>query len=1055
MNDMTIIPAGAGSGKTFRIKTDLTAWVKAKKVRPERIMAVTFTEAAAGELRDRIQASLLQAGMVDEAMAVERAYISTIHALGLRLMTEHAFAAGASPSPRQLSDAERELLLRIELARSEVLEVIKADLPRYGYAGAYGGKTIEDDFRGIILKAVDVLQGLGEGATNPALVDAVVAELRENYGPVVADGAPLAAAVREAASALLRAYRDGGKPFANSDAARKDFEAQHRALREAVRPGELERNWKLWTILSKLRVSGKKLELPEDFVALSNIVRTAAERIAEHPGPLADACTNLRAVVLGAQEVMQRYSDAKRKAGVIDFADMITSAERLLRTRPDVLDALLAEVDCVIIDEFQDTNPVQFALLWRIAQRAPRTLLVGDTKQSIMGFQGADPRLTAELERQFTDNVDPLKNNRRSDPRIMAFVNEVSARMFGERYIALTPTREPTGETALELIAVTEGRKSRKAKPELHIAARIKRLLDGGDTLVIDRYSGEKRPVRPGDIALLCRTHAQGARYADKLRELSVPVRINQNGWLDSPVVQAARAALAYVADPDDHYSALLYLTLGPPALDLQTAMLALADGKLAALHGLEGLTALSARAAVMPLASLLGEIMKVAGIFEWGLGLSDPRQMRANLLRLEAEVANFEAAHRDMKAAAGFYGETAPVFLGWLEAQRKDRDFDRQPDPESSGATGVEIVTWHSSKGREWNIVVVVGLDTKVEEKAGNVWAEFSSFDNLGEVLNSAQLKFTPRLPVPEKQKLFTAACQASVNEDARRLLYVALTRARDRMLLEWPLFQLTKRKPESEDEDGVSYATLLADEADVSMTDRGVSVGAQAFDARLTHCGSAVPPEFETAANSARTTGQVFGTECAIATVPLTPWVRNPSQAIASEQPGGMSINVVDLGVSVDGSIDPNTTYAERGTAWHLAYRVALSAPHRYQAVAAATGLDTHVLESIARQAEALKAWLTANGYTDIYTELPVQLFEADGSSASGVVDCVAIGPAGGLVIDHKSGAAPDLQAGVERYAAQIEGYKDILAKLFADRAQWKCAINFVAIGKLALSK
>ena len=105
---LVIVPAGAGAGKTHRIKTQLSDWVKRGIVRPERILAVTFTEAAAGELRERIRAGLLADGLVAEAMAVERAYVSTIHGLGLRLLTEHALAAGTSPQPRHLADAERD-----------------------------------------------------------------------------------------------------------------------------------------------------------------------------------------------------------------------------------------------------------------------------------------------------------------------------------------------------------------------------------------------------------------------------------------------------------------------------------------------------------------------------------------------------------------------------------------------------------------------------------------------------------------------------------------------------------------------------------------------------------------------------------------------------------------------------------------------------------------------------------------------------------------------------------------------------------------------------------
>lgn len=109
--DLVIVPAGAGAGKTHRIKTQRSEWIAAGVVRPERILAVTFTEAAASELRERIRSGLLAEGLVSEALAVERAYVSTIHGLGLRLLTEHALAAGGSPQPRHLGDAERGLLM--------------------------------------------------------------------------------------------------------------------------------------------------------------------------------------------------------------------------------------------------------------------------------------------------------------------------------------------------------------------------------------------------------------------------------------------------------------------------------------------------------------------------------------------------------------------------------------------------------------------------------------------------------------------------------------------------------------------------------------------------------------------------------------------------------------------------------------------------------------------------------------------------------------------------------------------------------------------------------
>ena len=106
LDGVQLIQASAGTGKTFTLATLAARLGVERGLRIGQVLAVTFTEAAAGELRERIRAGLLADGLVSEAMAVERAYVSTIHGLGLRLLTEHALAAGASPQPRHLGDAE-------------------------------------------------------------------------------------------------------------------------------------------------------------------------------------------------------------------------------------------------------------------------------------------------------------------------------------------------------------------------------------------------------------------------------------------------------------------------------------------------------------------------------------------------------------------------------------------------------------------------------------------------------------------------------------------------------------------------------------------------------------------------------------------------------------------------------------------------------------------------------------------------------------------------------------------------------------------------------------
>uniref|UniRef100_UPI003564D602 UvrD-helicase domain-containing protein n=1 Tax=Roseovarius sp. TaxID=1486281 RepID=UPI003564D602 len=1020
MNELlTIVPAAAGSGKTFRIKSDLTEWVGSQLVGPERILAVTFTEAAAAELRGRIRASLLAEGMIEAALAVEQAYVSTIHSLGLRILSEHAFAAGASPQPRTLAEAERDLLIRQAMAHATALDAVKADLPRFGYRSSFvSNVSLEDSFRGKILSTIDLLRGLGESGNDPKLTDAAIARLRDFYGPVVSDPAPLEDKLTTAIEALLLAFPNDLTAHATSDAARKTFAKDFKSLKSALRPGELRCNWGLWKVLSELRKTKRGAPTPDGYDDLADEVIAAASEIVRHPGPLEDACAHLTALVHGAQEVMSIYAEMKREAGVIDYADMICDAERLLRTRPETFEALLSEIDCVIIDEFQDTNPVQFALLWRIAQSAKRVLIVGDTKQSIMGFQGADPRLSEALEKLNPEAASPLTENWRSDPRLMEMVNAISAGLFGDAYVPLAPQRPETGQTFAEILRITEGRRSSKSRPEEHVAARVADiLLEHGP--VVEREGDPKvpvfRPVETSDIAVLCPTHAMAARYASALKRQGVPVRISAPGWLNSPAVMAARNALGFVVDPTDRHAALALLTLGPTAMPLQQAMTALADGELEAFSELAALKGLSDDAAAMPLETLLPLVLDAAGIPDWVVTLPDAAQAHADLMRLTAEVAEFASAHRDFKAAAGFHGASAQVFLGWLEARRAERNFDHHPNPGQGTGQGVEIVTWHGSKGREWPITVVVGLDDKIGERPGTLRAEFTNFSDLATILEQARLIWTPDLPIKEKRDVFVADRREASEADARRLLYVAMTRARDRLILEWPEFAIKKL---GEIEGPANHAEMLVLEAGLTPAAGCLKVGQERFPARSLIC-SAEPPELpEVPTFGAGHDRVAFGHLRLPTETARTPWRVRPS-LIAPGAAREIKTRVVPLDIPAQ-SVTLAGTASERGTALHNALRVLLVRPELRPRLACATGLDEPMLDALQAQAQALKLWLKAEGYTRVDCEVPIQKREPSGVEFNGTIDLLAQGSGMWLVLDHKSGAG-----NFTDYVTQLEAY------------------------------
>ncbi len=1042
---LVIVPAGAGAGKTHRIKTQLSDWVKRKIVRPERILAVTFTEAAAGELRERIRAGLLSDGLVAEAMAVERAYVSTIHGLGLRLLTEHALAAGASLQPRHLGDAERDLLIRQALAHAKSLDPIKAEPERFGYQPNWQkGETVEDSLRGRVLSMIDLLRGLGDKGRDPGLIAPALERLDRIYGEVLADPAAARDALAAAISAMLVAFPEGGMGTVTAKGPRETLEKNLALFRRVERdPTLLDRDWSLWQSLRNLFTSNSKTKTPEGYDDLATVIVQAADALPAHPGPLADAKLHFQCLIACAQEVMEAYETRKKALGLIDFADMIAGAERLLRTDPAVRQAVLNEIDCVIIDEFQDTNPVQFGLLWQLGARAPRTLLVGDVKQSIMGFQGADPRLSQALAAANPAATQPLDRNWRSTPAVMDFVNAIGAGLFGADYNLLAPTRDPVPGPALEVLNIVKGRGVKNfSKPQEHIAERIAGILKSGETIT-DRHTKATRAARPSDIALLVCRHATAARYAEELRARGVPVRIAEDGWAASPVVQAARAALNYAANPADTSSGLILRTLGPDPLSLQAAMTAQIEGRLADDPVLMRLAAMSDRLARLPVSNALDLVIDAAGLRLWAGRQPDAAQARADLLRLEAEASDFETAHRDLKAAAGFHGESAKVFLGWLDARAGERDFDRRPDPAANSAEAVEIVTWHACKGREWPITVVAEFDYGIEEWPGSTATQFTALDRIDDmeaVLSSAALIHTPGFAAPETERRFIEDRRADFEANAKNLLYVALTRARDRLVLEWPGF-IKER-----DEDAPEATNLFHILSDTCAP----KIGTSSLRINGVDCPTVVKqlPEqagFTEYAGGAAAPELCFGSAAPLAATPLTPWRLQPSQTRSVGGPP--AARRLDIGAPWPKALND----ASRGTALHLSLRTYMTRPDLAPALAAATGFDDATLALVAERATALKAWLATEGYTELRAEIPVLGHTAEGAEIPGIIDLLAVGPAGCLLIDHKSGGGGD---GFGPYWPQLSSYATLVGRLFPNHPLQGVALFWIDHGWLELA-
>jgi ATP-dependent exoDNAse (exonuclease V) beta subunit len=400
---------------------------------------------------------------------------------------------------------------------------------------------------------------------------------------------------------------------------------------------------------------------------------------------------------------------------------------------------------------------------------------------------------------------------------------------------------------------------------------------------------------------------------------------------------------------------------------------------------------------------------------------------MRADLLRFEAEAAAFMEAHRDMREASGFYGQSANVFLGWLENKVGLKGEDLRPNPAGAEADGIEIVTWHASKGREWPIVVVCGLDHKFDPRPATFTTKFPGFDDLDRVIGDATLAYAPEFAAPEATNRFLEELHPECEETARRLLYVALTRARNRLIIEWP-----QDDEKSDPPLPITARRLMNDVCGLVLDGNQIIVGAKSFPARLTICDKDIPASFEA---EERATLDLPDRELRFAIVPqpaeeLVPVV-SPSLAISTYRPLPVTIETRTISAGVRLAGEDLAQATDKGTAIHEALRILICRPDFKDRVGPHCRISEPEVEILAQQAQALRQTLAELGYPRLHVEQPIENKLADGGRQSIVVDLIAEGEDGFFIVDHKSGSVTDFVSRFAIYWPQISNYVGAINK------------------------
>lgn len=834
-----LVSAAAGSGKTRvlteRLMSRIISDEEPKSV--DSFLVITFSTAAAAELRGRISDEISRRSMAEpeskrlrrEAALVRRAPIGTIHSFCSSLLREYAGRAGVTPD-FAIADEDRAAELRALSLETVMDSAYEADDPGFMLlADTVGAGRDDKRLADLVLRLHDKLQSharpeewaerqaelfssdakdAGETPWGRELLDSAEAELRywaEEFERLCDE---------------MSGFEKLGKAYCGS------FETTGRMLRGcAVCASEgWDRLYEALPIefprLGTLRGGGEDPELAQLAKAKREACKKAMNRLekdfllpsSELLRDMKRTAPAMRALLKLVGDFDAEYTRRKRRRSLLDFSDLEHLAARLL-TNPDGSPSeTAAEVSSryteVMVDEYQDVSAVQDMIIRAVSDNGRKLFMVGDVKQSIYRFRLADPTIFLSKYESYADAPAPegvprrvfLRESFRSRPEVVDAVNEVfgclMSRELGEmEYDERARLRTgleykgvvPMPELVLVPVQGSEEEEERPDKSEVeaaYAAKMMRRLVESGSQI---EDGGALRKIEYGDMAVLLRSvNVSGPVWRRVLAREGIPVEAGQSGgFFEAGEVSVMLSLLAVVDNPRQDValisvlrSALFGFTadeltdirLCCPDGDFYSAVVSCAGENEKAARFLSLLDELRDSSRDSELAALVWEIYEKLDCMAICAAMTDGEGRRARLLRFFELARSFETS--------GWKGLRR--FLDWISSMRKRGEEPAFPDEGSGGA--VRIMSIHRSKGLEFPVVFI-----------GDTSRRFNLGDTHDSVLVHPKLGLGPKYTDAARGIEYPTLARRAVAHrlerellsEELRLLYVAMTRARERLFM------------------------------------------------------------------------------------------------------------------------------------------------------------------------------------------------------------------------------------------------------------------------------
>lgn len=835
MKNITFINAGAGSGKTYRLTTDLARILTQESVEPSQVILTTFTKLAASEFREKARREILNAKDVAGhpidasvrikcATQLDNAFIGTTHAISNRFIVKYWYLLDYGANIQSMSEQNQDFYMSqsiYKIASDTELQAFRDFRNQFNVKDGYGHsnhlfwlpelKNIVDKMAYYDIKttkkSIDESKAVAKKVFNGR-------EFKELFGDIDK--------YLDALKSRCNAIKD--KPKSKSKAER--FLSAIEKVGKITRISDLEDDGIKECLVDTI---GNK---NDDFY--SSEVYEAAQKAKKE---LKVSCSYLSvvesyidAIFSLAEKWQEKICEYKQDNHIISYDDMEKIFLSMLTEEKykEVQDDIKLNFKLLMVDEFQDSNPVQLKIFNRIseliAENGGRTIWVGDPKQTIYGFRGSDSRFVNEILKKFRFSedgtavldqgeeklsTDQLLESWRSRPALVEFVNKVFLEPFKasglkEKQITLEPhfkrENDTMGNAESMYTWYTEGGKEHYVK----LAHAIKKLVESKQKVHHGSCDKETSEIEYRDIAVLSASNDQCKNVASALKKIGVPVSCEETNLEQTIEVYLLKTLLLFFQNPSDK---MLRAELVIMLKDATTEEILKdrieyvlekkeenadkwmdADSEHKYAETIGGLLKIAQRyknLSVYDTVVAICEELDLNNIVEkWG----DATQRKQNLAAVIEMAKNYDSMCLNMGIGSSVYG-----FVSYLS-------ITKPPIISDNTSNAVKVLTYHTSKGLEWPVVIlnelsksflsessigktVFGVKECACDEKDDIFSREYYINLLPKSIapNGAKVELSELMLENVKKLRFFDQEMEQNKREKLRLLYVGVTRAKD----------------------------------------------------------------------------------------------------------------------------------------------------------------------------------------------------------------------------------------------------------------------------------